>query len=203
LQKDKELISDEIKKMIYKQIDKKQKQVDPVWFNTVMILTLSLAVIFLMVGELLVGLIAIAVASAVGIGPIWHILRSERNTIRGIQTQMRTDMQNIINETRATNNRLEQIVLSGIDEKITVLGRCIDWINAWKSREDKTEIFTNAADSIKSDIRACAKYNSSMNSEQRTHLYGTLRRIIEALQNKKYYTEAGEIKDLKETLFPS
>jgi hypothetical protein len=42
-----------------------------------------------------------------------------------------------------------------------------------------------------------------MNPEQRTLLYGTLRRIIEALQNKKYHAEAGEIKDLKETLFPS
>jgi hypothetical protein len=110
-----------------------------IWLNTVTILTLSLAVIFFTVGELLVGLIAIAVAIAVGIGPIWHILRTERNTIREIQTQMRTDMQNIISETRATNNRLEQIVLSGIDEKITVLGRCIDWINTWKSREDRTE----------------------------------------------------------------
>ena len=117
---------------------------------------------------------------------------------------MRTDMQNIINETRATNNRLEQIVLSGIDEKITVLGRCIDWVNTWKSMEDRTEeIFENAVDSIKSDIRVCAKYNSSMTPEQRTLLYGTLRRIIEALQNKKYHAEAGEIKDLKETLFPS
>ena len=175
-----------------------------IWLNTVTILTLSLAVIFFMVGELLVGLIAIAVAIAVGLGPIWHILRTERNAIRGIQTQMRTDMQNIINETRATNNRLEQIVLSGIDEKITVLGRCIDWINTWKSMEDRTEeIFENAVDSIKSDIRACAKYNSSMTPEQRTLLYGTLRKIIEALQNKKYHAEAGEIKDLKETLFPS
>jgi hypothetical protein len=53
-----------------------------IWLNTVTILTLSLAVIFFMVGELLVGLIAIAVAIAVGIGPIWHILRTERNTIR-------------------------------------------------------------------------------------------------------------------------
>jgi hypothetical protein len=35
-----------------------------------MILSLGLSVIFLMVGELLVGLIAIAVAIAVGIGPI-------------------------------------------------------------------------------------------------------------------------------------
>jgi hypothetical protein len=113
-------------------------------------------------------------------------------------------MQNMIGETRATNNRLEQIVLSGIDEKITVLGRYIDWINTWKSREDRTEeIFKNAVDSIKSDIRACAKYNSSMNPEQRTFLHGTLRRIAEALQSKKYDTEAGEIKDLKETLFPS
>jgi hypothetical protein len=167
-----------------------------------MILTLSLAVLFFMVGELLVGLIAIAVAIAVGIGPIWHILRSERNTIRGIQTQMRTDMQNIISETRATNNRLEQIVLSGIDEKITVLGRCVDWIKTWKSREDRTEeIFENVVDSIKSDVRACAKYNMSMNTEQRTLLYGTLRRISEALHNKEYHSEAGEIKDLRETLF--
>jgi hypothetical protein len=171
--------------------------------NAMMILSLCLSVIFFMVGELLVGLIAIAVAIAVGIGPLWYILRGERNAIREIQTQMKTDMQNITSETRATNNRLEQIVLSGIDEKITVLGRYIDWTNTWKIRENRTEeIFKNAVDSIKSDIRACAKYNSSMNPEQRTLLHGTLRKITEALQNKKYNEEAGEIKDLKETLFP-
>ncbi|MGB7952495.1 MAG: hypothetical protein WCF23_00820 [Candidatus Nitrosopolaris sp.] len=80
--------------------------------------------------------------------------------------------------------------MSGIDEKITVLGRCIDWINAWKSREDRTEeIFKNAIESINSDIRACAKYNSSMNPEQRTLLHGVLRKIIEALKNKKYNDE--------------
>ena len=157
-----------------------------------------------MVGELLTGLIAIAVGIAAGLSPIWYILKGERSAIKEIQTEMRIDMQNIIAETRATNSRLEQIVLSGIDEKITVLGRCIDAINTWKSKEDRTEeIFKNAVDSIKSDIRACAKYNLSMNPEQRTLLHGTLRRIAEALQHKKYDAEAGEIKDLKETLFPS
>jgi hypothetical protein len=174
------------------------------WLNAMMILSLSLSVIFFMEGDLLVGLIAIAIAIAVGLGPIWYILRSERNIIREIQTQMRTDMQDIKSEIHATNNRLEQIVLSGIDEKITVLGGYIDWINSWKNREDITEeIFKNAADRIKSDIRSCAKYNSSMKEDQRTHLYGVLRRIIEALQSKKYDTEAGEIKDVKEVLFHS
>jgi hypothetical protein len=173
-----------------------------VWLIAMMILCLGLSVIFFMTGELLTGLIAIAVAIAAGLSPIWYILKGERSAIREIQTEMSTEMQNIIRETRATNNRLEQIVLSGIDEKITVLGRYVDGINTWKSREDRTEeIFKNAIDSIKSDIRA--KYNSSMNPEQRTLLHGTLRRIAEALQRKKYDTEAGEIKDLKETLFPS
>ena len=59
------------------------------------------------------------------------------------------------------------------------------WINAWKSGEDRTEeIFKNAIESIKSDIRAWAKYNSSMNSEQRTLLHGVLRKIIEALKTR-------------------
>ncbi|MFZ0893886.1 MAG: hypothetical protein WAZ77_05220 [Candidatus Nitrosopolaris sp.] len=76
--------------------------------------------------------------------------------------------------------------MSGIDEKITVLGRCIDWINAWKSREDGTEeIFKNAIESIKSDIRACAKYNSSMDPEQRTLLHGVLRKIIEGSKKQE------------------
>ena len=42
-----------------------------------------------------------------------------------------------------------------------------------------------------------------MRTEQRTLLYGTLRKITEALQSKKYNDEAGEINDLKETSFPS
>jgi hypothetical protein len=86
-----------------------------------MILSLGLAVIFFMVGELLIGLIAIAVGIAAGLSPIWYILKGERSAIREIQTEMRTEMQNIIRETCATNSRLEQIVLSGIDEKITAV----------------------------------------------------------------------------------
>ena len=108
-----------------------------------------------MEGELLTGLIAIAVGIAAGLSPIWYILKGERDAVMKIQAQMNTDVQDIKSEIHATNNRLEQIVLSGIDEKITVLGGYIDWINIWKNREDITEeIFKNAADRIKSDIRS-------------------------------------------------
>lgn len=56
-------------------------------------------------------------------------------------------MQIIRNEMRETNNRLEQIVLGGIDEKIAMLPTYIDFINTRKSREDRTkEIFKNAID---------------------------------------------------------
>jgi hypothetical protein len=61
-----------------------------------MILSLGLSVIFFMIGELLTGLIAIAVGIAAGLSPIWYILKGERSAIQEIQTQMRTDMQNII-----------------------------------------------------------------------------------------------------------
>jgi hypothetical protein len=105
-----------------------------------------------MVGELLAGLIAIAVGIGVGLAPIWHVLRGEKNAIRDIQSQMKSDMEQIRSETHTTNSRLEQIVLSAIDEKITVLGRYIGWINTWKNMVDITEeIFRNNIDGIKSE----------------------------------------------------
>jgi hypothetical protein len=51
------------------------------------------------------------------------------------------------------------------------------------------------------DIRACAKYKTSMNQEQRTLLYSILRRITEVLESKGYNSEAGEIHDIKGALF--
>ena len=68
-----------------------------------------------MAGELLTGLIEIAVGIAAGPSPIWYILKGERSTINEIQTQMKTDMENIRSEMCATNNR-------ALDEKISVLG---------------------------------------------------------------------------------
>jgi len=65
-----------------------------------------------MAGELLTGLIEIAVGIAAGPSPIWYILKGERSTINEIQTQMKTDMENIRSEMCATNNPLEQIVHS-------------------------------------------------------------------------------------------
>jgi hypothetical protein len=85
-----------------------------------MTLSLGLSILFFMVGELLTGLIAIAVAIGVGFAPIWYILKGERNAIQGIQTQIKKDMQDMRNELHATNSGLNEIVLSGIDEKITV-----------------------------------------------------------------------------------
>ena len=62
-----------------------------------------------MVGELFAGLLAIAIAIGYGLLPIWHILRKELSVSINNQTQM-----------IRTNKLLEQLISSGIDEKISI-----------------------------------------------------------------------------------
>jgi uncharacterized protein YpmS len=70
----------------------------------------------IMVGELLAGLVAIAIGIGVGLSPIWYILHGERKTIKEIQNQMNTKLDEVRTQVGTTNERLQQIVMSGIDE---------------------------------------------------------------------------------------
>lgn len=175
-----------------------------VLLNAVMILCFCLGVILIMSGELEVGLIAIAVGIAVGLSPIWYILRGERRIIRNIQTQITGALQNIQNRVDITDGRLREIVASGIDEKIGMLSIHVGTVEAWQTRQNITETGSrNTIERIKSDINALGKFSSSMSDSQRIGTHGALRRIVEILEEKGYQSEAGEIKDLSGILFSS
>lgn len=155
-----------------------------------------------MVGELLVGLIAIAVGIGVGLSPIWYILHGERKTIQEIQTQMNTKLKEVEVQVRTTNDRLQRIVMSGVDEKIAVFTTFIDYVQTWKNKQTTTEpAYKNFIDRVKSDVNALAKYTLLMDVNQRVNVQGVLRKIIETLENKSYREEAGELKDLSTILF--
>jgi hypothetical protein len=169
-----------------------------------MVLSCSLAVILFMAGELEVGLIAIAVAIAVGLGPIWYILHSEKKLIKDIQTQMNTRLNEIWNQVHNTNEGLQKVITSGIDEKIAVFTTYIPYIQSWTKKENGIDaIYRNYIDRIKFDMSALGKFALSMNDNQRINFHSISRRIVETLENKNYHDEAGEIKDVSIALFPS
>jgi hypothetical protein len=96
-----------------------------------------------------------------------------------------------------TNERLQQIVMSGIDEKIAVFTTYIDYIQTWSNKQTIIgPTYRNYIDRIKSDIRSLAKYAASMNESQKVDVRGILRKIINALEVKNHHDEAGELNDL-------
>jgi hypothetical protein len=151
----------------------------------------------IMVGELLVGLIAIAIGIGAGLGPIWYILHGEKKAIKDIQHHINTKLDEVRSEVVTTNERLQQIVMSGIDEKIAVFTTYIDYIQTWSNKQTIIgPTYRNYIDRIKSDIRSLAKYAASMNESQKVDVRGILRKIINALEVKNHHDEAGELNDL-------
>lgn len=137
-----------------------------------------------MVGELAIGLIAIAVAIGVGLFPIWYTLRGENK----ISKQIQKDIEQI-------KPLLSDIIKSGIDEKIAMFYTYETMAKGWQiTRDNQLEIESKLLlYKMKSDIRALSKLKSTMTSDQKELAHSAIGMVIKELRNRAQNDIADEI----------
>jgi hypothetical protein len=163
------------------------------WFicTPAMILCCIIAFVLFMVGEIFLGLLAVAIAIGLGLFPIWYILKKETGVSEANKKQME-DM----------NSFLHNIILSGIDEKISVLYTYEITIDSWRSTHNMDMNFHTriVTDKIKSDIRALNKLKSIMTPDQKELCHGVIRGITGLMKDMAQSEKAGEIEDVAKLL---
>jgi hypothetical protein len=146
------------------------------WFmyTPAMILCCVIGIVLFMAGELFLGLLAVAIAIGLGLFPIWYILRKES----GISEANKKHMEDM-------NEYLHKIILSGIDEKISVLYTYEVNIDSWRHSHNLDMNFHTriVTDKIKADLRALSKLQSIMTSDQKELCHGVIRGITKLMRD--------------------
>ena len=105
-----------------------------------------------------------------------------------------------------TNELLEQLMSSGIDEKISIFHTYENLVKTWNNKDLTNPVYSqqkSMSDKIKADVRAVSKLASRMTSDQKEVSHGVLRRIMTALIEKGFEDEADQIEDAIATIFAS
>jgi hypothetical protein len=137
---------------------------------------LTLGIVWFGMSEEFNGLIAIAIAIGVGLGvgiaPVWIILRRELGFYKESHQKM-----------IQMNKFLEDITLSGIDEKIAMLYGYTNDVKEWESKGIDVSFMT---EKIVSDLTALTRIDERIINDQRIRLNEAITRLIRAMNNKKY-----------------
>jgi hypothetical protein len=145
-----------------------------------------------MTGEILIGLIAIAVGIAAGLSPIWYILRGESKKSKNIEEEI-----------CKIRPLLTDLMSSGVDEKISVIYTYELIVNGWERTVGNQLEYERkqVGNKMKSDIRSLGKFKSVMTPDQKESLINAVKSTTKAMRDRASSALAEEIENTFDAIF--